>query len=99
MGVKVLEQFALLGQWDFLNIIEAPDVTAMARRRHVTGGPRHAQDDDPAHHRHRRAGCRARGRVAPIGYTHQVWRLRSRRTSSQSMSTGSTVPSEMRRSR
>ena len=31
MGVKVLEQFALLGQWDFLNIIEAPDVTAMAR--------------------------------------------------------------------
>lgn len=31
MGVKVLEQFALLGQWDFLNIIEAPDVTTMAR--------------------------------------------------------------------
>ncbi len=31
MGVKVLEQFALLGEWDFLNIIEAPDVTTMAR--------------------------------------------------------------------
>ena len=31
MGVKVLEQFALLGQWDFLNIIEAPDVTTMGR--------------------------------------------------------------------
>ena len=31
MGVQVLEQFALLGQWDFLNIIEAPDVTTMAR--------------------------------------------------------------------
>lgn len=31
MGVKVLEQFALLGQWDFLNIIEAPDATTMAR--------------------------------------------------------------------
>ena len=31
MGVKVLEQFALLGEWDFLNIIEAPDELAMAR--------------------------------------------------------------------
>jgi uncharacterized protein with GYD domain len=31
MGVRVLEQFALLGQWDFLNIIDAPDVTTMAR--------------------------------------------------------------------
>ena len=31
MGVKVLEQFALLGQYDFLNILEAPDETTMAR--------------------------------------------------------------------
>jgi uncharacterized protein with GYD domain len=31
MGVKVLEQFAVLGQWDFLNIIEAPDEVVMAR--------------------------------------------------------------------
>jgi uncharacterized protein with GYD domain len=31
MGVRVLEQFALLGEWDFLNIIEAPDELAMAR--------------------------------------------------------------------
>jgi uncharacterized protein with GYD domain len=31
MGVKVLQQFAVLGQWDFLNIIEAPDDLAMAR--------------------------------------------------------------------
>ncbi|MCU1496783.1 MAG: hypothetical protein JWM47_736 [Acidimicrobiales bacterium] len=31
MGVKVLEQFALLGQWDFLNILEAPDELTMAR--------------------------------------------------------------------
>ncbi len=31
MGVKVLEQFALLGQWDFLNILEAPDETTMAK--------------------------------------------------------------------
>ena len=31
LGVKVLEQYALLGQYDFLNIVEAPDDAAMAR--------------------------------------------------------------------
>lgn len=31
MGVKVLEQFALLGEWDFLNVIEAPDDLTMAK--------------------------------------------------------------------
>ena len=31
MGVKVLEQFALLGQYDFLNILEAPDEKTMAK--------------------------------------------------------------------
>ena len=31
MGVKVLEQYALLGQYDFLNILEAPDELTMAR--------------------------------------------------------------------
>jgi uncharacterized protein with GYD domain len=31
MGVKVLEQFALLGPYDFLNILDAPDEKAMAR--------------------------------------------------------------------
>jgi len=31
MGVRVLEQFALLGQYDFLNILEAPDELTMAR--------------------------------------------------------------------
>ena len=31
MGVKVLEQYALLGGYDFLNIIEAPDEKTMAR--------------------------------------------------------------------
>ena len=25
MGVKVLEQYVMLGDWDFLNIVEAPD--------------------------------------------------------------------------
>jgi len=31
MGGRVVLQYALLGQWDFLNIIEAPDEVAMAR--------------------------------------------------------------------
>ncbi len=31
MGGKVLQQYALLGQWDFLNIIEAPDEVTMVK--------------------------------------------------------------------
>jgi uncharacterized protein with GYD domain len=31
MGGRVVAQYALLGQWDFLNIIEAPDEVTMAR--------------------------------------------------------------------
>ena len=31
MGVKVLAQYALLGPYDFCNILEAPDEKAMAR--------------------------------------------------------------------
>ena len=31
MGVKVIAQYALLGQYDFLNVIEAPDDKAMAK--------------------------------------------------------------------
>ncbi len=31
MGVKVLAQFALLGMYDFLNILEAPDEVTMAK--------------------------------------------------------------------
>lgn len=31
MGVKVLAQYALLGNWDFLNILEAPDEKTMMK--------------------------------------------------------------------
>jgi uncharacterized protein with GYD domain len=31
MGVRVLEQYALLGNYDFLNILEAPDAETMAK--------------------------------------------------------------------
>lgn len=30
LGCKLIAQYALLGQWDFLNIIEAPDNETMA---------------------------------------------------------------------
>jgi uncharacterized protein with GYD domain len=31
MGATVKEQYALLGQWDFITIIEAPDTVTMSR--------------------------------------------------------------------
>ncbi len=31
MGLKVVVQYALMGQYDFLNVIEAPDEATMAR--------------------------------------------------------------------
>jgi uncharacterized protein with GYD domain len=31
MGLKVLAQYGLMGQYDFLNVIEAPDEATMAR--------------------------------------------------------------------
>jgi uncharacterized protein with GYD domain len=31
MGLKVLSQYALMGQWDFLNVIEAPDESTLAK--------------------------------------------------------------------
>jgi len=31
MGAKVLQQYAILGQYDFLNILEAPDDRSVAR--------------------------------------------------------------------
>lgn len=31
MGVRVIDQYGLLGQYDFLNILDAPDELTMAR--------------------------------------------------------------------
>ena len=31
MGLKVIAQYAVMGQYDFVNIIEAPDEATMAR--------------------------------------------------------------------
>ncbi|HEX2038535.1 MAG TPA: GYD domain-containing protein [Acidimicrobiales bacterium] len=37
LGVRVLEQFALLGPYDFCNILEAPDEVTMAKVALVLG--------------------------------------------------------------
>ena len=37
MGVKVLEQFALLGPYDFCNVLDAPDEATMAQVALVLG--------------------------------------------------------------
>ncbi len=31
MGLRVIAQYGLMGQYDFLNVLEAPDETTMAR--------------------------------------------------------------------
>ena len=31
MGVRIVAQYALLGEWDFLNVLEAPDALTVAR--------------------------------------------------------------------
>jgi uncharacterized protein with GYD domain len=31
LGVKVLSQYAMLGQYDFITVVEAPDETTMAK--------------------------------------------------------------------
>ena len=31
LGAKILHQWATLGEWDFVNIVEAPDVQTIAR--------------------------------------------------------------------
>jgi uncharacterized protein with GYD domain len=31
LGAKVIHQWATLGEWDFVNVVEAPDIQAIAR--------------------------------------------------------------------
>lgn len=37
MGVKILQQYAVLGGYDFVNVIEAPDVETVAKLSVVMG--------------------------------------------------------------
>ena len=54
MGVKVLHQYALLGTYDFLTVLEAPDEFAVSKVATTLASTRHPQDPHP--HRHRRRG-------------------------------------------
>ena len=46
--LKVVAQYGLLGQWDFLNIIEAPDEATLARAAVTLAARGHdAHDDAP----------------------------------------------------
>ena len=53
LGLRVVAQYALMGQYDFLNIIEAPDEKAMARAAVMLAARHHAHDDDAGHPRRR----------------------------------------------
>ena len=44
MGVRVVAQWALLGQYDFCTVLDAPDETTMARVSLVLGLARDAED-------------------------------------------------------
>ena len=48
MGLTVVAQYALLGQWDFLNVIEAPDEATMARAAVALAARGHDAHDDAA---------------------------------------------------
>ena len=54
MGVKVVAQWALLGQYDFCTILDAPDETAMARVALVLGSRGTLRDVDAHRHPDRR---------------------------------------------
>ncbi len=62
MGVKVLAQYALLGQYDFLNILEAPDEVTMAKVATTLAARGTLKTLDP--HRHRRRHLHRRPRRA-----------------------------------
>ena len=67
MGVKVLHQYALLGTYDFLNIIEAPDDVTMSRVATTLASTGHAEDahvlGDRGGRLHRRPGQPAGGAI------------------------------------
>ena len=101
MGVRVVAQWALLGQYDFCTVLDAPDETTMARVALVLGSRGTLKTltlsaipiDDYIDER-------AQGGEGLIPQCHQKpWRVRSRRTSSREKSSPSVLPSDSRRMR
>ena len=73
MGASVLAQYALLGQWDFMTIIEAPDTVTMSRIA-TTLAARGTLEDHDAHgdtgrrvHRSARRRSRRTAGLVPPG--------------------------------
>ena len=56
MGAKVISQYALLGEWDFVNILEAPNNTVVARVASSLGSRGHFGTYDRRRHHHRGPG-------------------------------------------
>ena len=60
LGCKVLHQWATLGEFDFVNVVEAPDLATVAKVSVVAGGTRLDPDRDAAGARDRGLSARAR---------------------------------------
>ncbi len=65
LGLTVTAQYALMGQYDFLNIIEAPDEKIDGEGRDHARGARHDAHDDAAGDRRRGSDRNAEGELAP----------------------------------
>ena len=103
LGLTVKAQYALMGQYDFLNIIDAPDEQTMAKAAIMLAARGTMRTHDVAGDR-RRGSDRSVEVVAPARERAGVRstrceRRRSSRRSLASKSTGSSEPSERRRTR
>ena len=63
LGVKVKDQWATLGQYDFITIVEAPDEKTMAKVSVELGSRGHDEQPDPGRDARRGAGEGALSRV------------------------------------
>ena len=101
MGVRVVAQWALLGQYDFCTVLDAPDETTMARVALVLGSRGTLKTltlsaipiDDYVD------GVLKAGEGLRPQCHQKPWRVRSRRTSSREKSSPRMLPSDMRRMR
>jgi len=77
LGVKVLAQYAVLGPYDFVNIVEAADNTAVCPHVGRAGVARQRSADHPAGPRHRHLHRLAALSAGPAGAQREPWPCRS----------------------
>ena len=103
MGVKVVAQWALLGQYDFATVLEAPDEMTMARVSLVLGARGTLKTLTmvaiPIDELRRGRAASPAGLTRPHQCHQNPCRVRSRRTSSRTKSSPSVLPSDRRRMR